>query len=69
LAIIQIVNPIEEGFRITSPVPQVWVPIYAPWRMYYPYNMVFRNPIPQMYNPYMQTDQYNIYQNIVPYYN
>lgn len=50
--------------------PRVMVPIYAPWRMYYPYEAVYSNPIPWQYQAspfYPFFDQYNIYQNMIPY--
>jgi hypothetical protein len=40
---------------------RVLVPIYAPWRMYYPYEYVY----PYSFYPF--ADQYNIYQNMIPY--
>lgn len=50
--------------------PRVIVPIYAPWRMYYPYESVYSLPIPWQYQSspfYPFFDQYNIYQGLVPY--
>ena len=47
--------------------PRVIVPLYAPWRMYYPYESVYQFPIPWQYQSspfYPFFDQYNIYQNI-----
>jgi hypothetical protein len=52
--------------------PRVIVPLYAPWRMYYPYESVYQFPIPWQYQSspfYPFFDQYNIYQNMIPYYN
>jgi hypothetical protein len=52
--------------------PRVMVPLYAPWRMYYPYESVYSLPIPWQYQSspfYPFFDQYNIYQNMVPYNN
>lgn len=52
--------------------PRVMVPLYAPWRMYYPYESVYSLPIPWQYQSspfYPFFDQYNIYQNMIPYYN
>lgn len=47
---------------------RVLVPIYAPWRMYYPYELVYPFTVPWQ-NPsfYPFADQYNIYQNMIPY--
>lgn len=50
--------------------PRVLVPLYAPWRMYYPYESVYSFPIPWQYQSspfYPFFDQYNIYQGMVPY--
>lgn len=50
--------------------PRVIVPLYAPWRMYYPYESVYPFPIPWQYQSspfYPFFDQYNIYQGMVPY--
>lgn len=50
--------------------PRVLVPLYAPWRMYYPYESVYSFPIPWQYqsSPYSPFfNQYNIYQALVPY--
>ncbi len=50
--------------------PRVLVPLYAPWRMYYPYESVYSLPIPWQYQSspfYPFFDQYNIYQGLVPY--
>jgi len=50
--------------------PRVIVPLYAPWRMYYPYESVYSLPIPWQYQSspfYPFFDQYNIYQGLVPY--
>lgn len=50
--------------------PRVLVPLYAPWRMYYPYESVYSLPIPWQYQSspfYPFFDQYNIYQGMVPY--
>ena len=50
--------------------PRVMVPLYAPWRMYYPYESVYPFPIPWLAQSspfYPFFDQYNIYQNMVPY--
>jgi hypothetical protein len=52
--------------------PRIIVPLYAPWRMYYPYESVYSFPIPWQYQNspfYPFFDQYNIYQNMIPYYN
>lgn len=52
--------------------PRVLVPLYAPWRMYYPYESVYPFPIPWQYQSspfYPFFDQYNIYQNMIPYNN
>jgi hypothetical protein len=52
-----------------SQKPRVMVPLYAPWRMYYPYESVYSNPIPWQYQSspfYPFFDQYNIYQNMLP---
>ena len=52
-----------------STKPKVIVPIYAPWRMYYPYEYVYPpiSSYPWLYRQYDQFypyyDQYNIYQN------
>jgi hypothetical protein len=44
--------------------PRVIVPIYAPWRMYYPYEYVYPF-VPLQSSPfYPFFDQYNIYQGI-----
>jgi hypothetical protein len=61
-------------FNNDSPIfpprkPRVIVPLYAPWRMYYPYESVYPNPIPWQYQSspfYPFFDQYNIYQNMIP---
>ena len=50
--------------------PRVIVPLYAPWRMYYPYESVYPFPVPWQYQSspfYPFFDQYNIYQNMIPY--
>lgn len=52
--------------------PRVIVPLYAPWRMYYPYESVYSLPIPWQYQSspfYPFFDQYNIYQNLIPWNN
>jgi hypothetical protein len=52
--------------------PRVIVPVYAPWRMYYPYESVYQYPIPGQYQSspfYPFFDQYNIYQNMMPWNN
>lgn len=52
--------------------PRVIVPIYAPWRMYYPYESVYSSTIPWQYQSspfYPFFDQYNIYQNMMPWNN
>lgn len=52
--------------------PRVIVPIYAPWRMYYPFESVYSFPIPWQYQSspfYPFFDQYNIYQNMMPWNN
>lgn len=49
--------------------PRVIVPLYAPWRMYYPYESVYPSQIPWQYQSspfYPFFDQYNIYQNMMP---
>lgn len=55
--------------QVIIPKPRVMVPLYAPWRMYYPYESVYSNPIPWQYQNspfYPFFDQYNIYQNMIP---
>jgi len=51
--------------------PRVIVPLYAPWRMYYPYEDVYPFSVfPRQYQDspfYPYFDQYNIYQNMLPY--
>lgn len=50
--------------------PQIYVPLYAPWRMYYPYESVYTMPVPWQYQSspfYPFFDQYNIYQNMIPF--
>lgn len=60
------------NINIPNPNPirrrRVLVPIYAPWRMYYPYELVYPFNVPWQ-NPafYPFADQYNIYQNMIPY--
>jgi hypothetical protein len=52
-----------------SSKPRVIVPLYAPWRMYYPYESVYSNTYPWQYQSspfYPFFDQYNIYQNMIP---
>jgi hypothetical protein len=52
--------------------PRVIVPLYAPWRMYYPYESVYSLPVPWQYQSspfYPFFDQYNIYQNMIPWNN
>ena len=52
--------------------PRVIVPLYAPWKMYYPYESVYQFPIPWQYQSspfYPFFDQYNIYQNMMPWNN
>ena len=53
--------------------PRVIVPLYAPWRMFYPYESVYPfPPIPWQYQSspfYPFFDQYNIYQNMIPWNN
>ena len=81
-------NDINLNLRLNSPSPspirrpRVMVPIYAPWRMYYPYESVYSNSMPNSmlnsnfnFNPWLPQnspfypffDQYNIYQNMIPY--
>ena len=71
-------NDINLNLRLNSPSPipnpvrrpRVMVPIYAPWRMYYPYESVYSNInpwLPQSSPFYPFFDQYNIYQNMIPY--
>lgn len=50
--------------------PRVIVPLYSPWRMYYPYESVYPLVPPWQYQSspfYPFFDQYNIYQNYIPY--
>jgi hypothetical protein len=50
--------------------PRVLVPLYAPWRMYYPYESVYPFPVPWQYQSspfYPFFDQYNIYQGAIPF--
>lgn len=50
-------------FNNNSNKPQVIVPIYSPWRMYYPYSYVYPFNLPLQNSPfYPFFDQYNIYQ-------
>ncbi|AYV80023.1 MAG: hypothetical protein Gaeavirus5_20 [Gaeavirus sp.] len=53
----------------SSPRKRVMVPLYAPWRMYYPYDAVYGNPDGNYqsspYYPFFS--QYNIYQPYIPY--
>jgi len=46
--------------------PRVIVPLYSPWRMYYPLDSVY-NFNTNMFYPFY--DQYNILGNTYPYYN
>lgn len=53
-----------------SPRPRVFVPLYAPWRMFYPYDSVYSMPNPFIYQSspfYPFYDQYNIFQNYIPF--
>jgi hypothetical protein len=70
-------NDINLNVRLNnSPIqprkPRIIVPLYAPWRMYYPYESVYPFPIPWQYQSspfYPFFDQYNIYQNMIPWNN
>ena len=69
------INDINLNLRLNNnPVrkPRVIVPLYAPWRMFYPYESVYPFPIPWQYQSspfYPFFDQYNIYQNMIPWNN
>jgi hypothetical protein len=52
--------------NIPNPRPRVIVPLYSPWRMYYPLDSVY-NYNTNMFYPFY--DQYNILGNTYPYYN
>jgi hypothetical protein len=69
-------NDINLNLKLNNNIPvrrpRVIVPIYAPWRMYYPYESVYSNIgvgpwLPQTSPFYPFFDQYNIYQNMIPY--
>jgi len=47
--------------------PRVIIPLYAPWRMYYPIDAIYPFSLQYQSSPfYPFFDQYNIYQNFVP---
>ena len=63
---------LDNNSTILPRKPRVIVPLYAPWRMYYPYESVYSFPIPWQYQSspfYPFFDQYNIYQNMTPWNN